>query len=444
MSAPDSPETRLLVPDLIRRKRDGGNLSPDEVAAFVDAMARGSVGEEQIGAFLMAVYFKGMVKEEVIAMTEAMRDSGDVMSWPECGPVVGDKHSTGGVGDKVSLPLAPALAACGAYVPMVSGRGLGHTGGTLDKMESIPGYQTRLSEERIKAIVQDVGCIICGQTERIAPADGLLYSIRDVTATVSSVPLITASILSKKAAAGLHALVLDVKVGRGAFMNSLAKARELANSLVATGNGLGINTTALITEMDHPIGRMVGNALEVAESVDCLKGRGPADLEELVTALGGALLSSVGLASDAERGAERIRFVLHDGSALDRFARMVAAAGGDPRVVDQGTDLLAKAPITTDVHATRAGYLACADSLEIARVALELGAGRVRKEDPVDPATGIELLVERGAQVAEGTPLLRVHHRDTLSPAHQRRLSEAVEMADDPLEVAPRVVEVLR
>ena len=431
----------MRIPDLILKKRDNGRLSAEEIEAFVSGVCADSIPEEQIGALLMAIFFQGLDKDETVALTRSMLHSGEVMQWPELGPHVADKHSTGGVGDKISLPLAPALAACGLKVPMVSGRGLGHTGGTLDKLESIPGYQTRLSQSEIRAIVQKVGCVICGQTEKVAPADKRIYSIRDITGTVESIPLITASILSKKAAAGLASLVLDVKVGIGAFMRNIEDARALAQSLVRVGGGLGIKTVALLTEMDHPIGSTIGNALEVRESIECLRGDGPDDLVELVTVQGGTLLHAAGKSPNVKEGVDKIHESLNNGSALKRFAQMVEAVGGNPEVVHDPEGILPKAKSTLDIKATSKGFLQSIDSLEAARVALELGAGRNNKEDEVDPAVGIEVLIPRGSAVDEETPVMRIHHQGNFTEDHLQRLHSATSISAQACPPKSRILE---
>jgi thymidine phosphorylase len=432
------------VPEIIRKKRDGACLNEGEIRTMIDGITEGTVGEEQIGAFLMAVYFQGMQPDETVILTRAMLESGDTLQWPNAPFPIVDKHSTGGVGDKISLPLAPALAACGVGVPMVSGRGLGHTGGTLDKLESISGYQTRLTADEIKQIVQEVGCVICGQTDRIAPADKRIYSIRDITSTVESVPLITGSILSKKASAGLGSLVLDVKVGEGAFMNDLAQAQTLAESLVRVSKGLGIKTAALITEMDHPIGRTIGNGLEVIESVECLHGNGPADTTELVCALGGELLHLSGVSNSPEEGFNTIWTSLNDGSALERFRAMVAAVGGDTSVCDDPVEALPKAPVQTDIPVRTEGFVLRIGSRMLADIALELGAGRTRKEDDVDPAVGIEILVSRGQELDPGQAWLRIHHRNNLTESQIERLQSALFTAHDAPDSTNRIIEIVR
>ncbi|MBR58710.1 MAG: thymidine phosphorylase [Myxococcales bacterium] len=430
--------------EILRKKRNGQRLSADELHQFVAGVTDQTISDEQVGAMLMAIFLNGLIPEETVELTRAMLNSGDQLDWGADHARVVDKHSTGGVGDKISLPLAPALAACGLLVPMVSGRGLGHTGGTLDKLESIPGYQVRLPAEEIHAVVQKVGCVICGQTDRIAPADRRLYSIRDVTETVDSIPLITGSILSKKAAAGLSALILDVKVGRGAFMADQESGQGLAESLVAVGKGLGMHTAAILTEMDHPIGRTIGNSLEIHETIECLQGTGNEDLIELVAALGGELLTLTGEAPDFESGTATIRKTLTDGSALERFRQMVEAVGGDPRVVDSPNELLPASPLSTVIECTEDGYLHSIDSLNLAWVALDLGAGRKQKTDTVDPAVGVEVLSARGEPLVKGQPLFRVHHRDAIDDSIRQRLLDTITIASEKSAVPSRILKTIR
>eukprot|EP00007_Cunea_sp_BSH-02190019_P007585 CAMPEP_0174236234 /NCGR_PEP_ID=MMETSP0417-20130205/5426_1 /TAXON_ID=242541 /ORGANISM="Mayorella sp, Strain BSH-02190019" /LENGTH=480 /DNA_ID=CAMNT_0015314845 /DNA_START=40 /DNA_END=1478 /DNA_ORIENTATION=+ len=457
----------LSFPDLLARKRDGLELSDAQVSQVVRGVTDGSLGDEQLGAFLMAVYLRGMTDAETTALTSAMLHSGRVLSWAEPAELrsmsslsvhregdpsssssssslasrVVDKHSTGGVGDKVSIPLAPALAACGVVVPMVSGRGLGHTGGTLDKLESIAGYRVALSEAELRAQIASVGCAICGQTGDIAPADRRMYAVRDVTATVASVPLITSSIMSKKAAISPAVLVLDVKVGRAAFMQTEAEARVLARSMLAVNRGLGIRAAAALTRMDAPLGRAIGNSLEIAESVRCLRGEGPVDLEHLVCVLGGLVLQRAGRAPSAERGAELVRASLHDGSALTRFRDMVQAQGGDVRMVDD-LSLLPAAEQVLPLVSERAGYVADLDALRIAKVALELGAGRKRKEDQVDFAVGVLLRVQVGQRIEAEQPWIDVHHQGNLTAAHIASLQAALTLQDEPCAAPDPVIDV--
>jgi thymidine phosphorylase len=383
--------------------------TPDAMRWFATGLADGAVTDAQAGAFAMAVLLQGLDEGCRVALTEAMRDSGDVLTWDLPGPVI-DKHSTGGVGDSISLLLAPALAECGAFVPMVSGRGLGHTGGTLDKLESIPGYTVEVTEARFHTLVADVGCAIVSATGRIAPADKRLYAIRDVTGTVESVDLITASILSKKLAAGLQALVLDVKVGSGAFLPSMDQARALAAALVGTANGAGCMTSALITDMDRPLALTAGNALEVAEVMDTLTGRAVTPrLVDLTCALGGEVLARCGLAEDAAQGGERVRATLQGGAAADRFARMVAAQGGPRDFAERYANRLPEAPVIRDVPALASGTVAAIDTRAVGTAVVHLGGGRLKGGDPVNPAVGFSALAAPGDAVGPDAPLARVH-----------------------------------
>lgn len=409
-----------LPQEIIRRKRDGAALSAEEIAAFVAGIADGSRGqtswgEGQLAAFAMAVFLNGMTAAETVALTRAMTASGRRIDWRDLdlpGPLL-DKHSTGGVGDKVSLVLAPILAACGAYVPMISGRGLGHTGGTLDKLESIPGYDATPSVERFRRVVADVGCAIIGQTADLAPADRRLYAVRDVTATVESIPLITASILSKKLAAGLDGLVMDVKCGNGAFAASERMARDLAESIVSVAGGAGLPCSALITDMDYPLGTTAGNALEVAESVAMLTGR-PADprLREVVLALAVEMLLLGRLADDGAEARRKAEAALTSGRAAERFDAMVAALGGPVGFVERSAALLPRAPITRPVPAGTAGFVTGCDTRAVGLTVIELGGGRRRVEDRIDPAVGFAGILPPGSRVAAGDPVAVVHAAD--------------------------------
>jgi thymidine phosphorylase len=402
----------MLAQEIIRRKRDGETLSADEIAAFVAGLTSGEVTEGQAAALAMAVVFRPLSGPERVALTEAMRDSGEVLSWDLPGPVV-DKHSTGGVGDNVSLMLAPALAACGAYVPMISGRGLGHTGGTLDKLSAIPGYDVAPGAEALRRVVGEVGCAVIGQTEALAPADRRLYAIRDVTATVESVDLITASILSKKLAEGLDALVLDVKAGSGAFMASESEARGLARALVEAATGAGCPCSALITDMDEPLASACGNAVEVANAVRFLTGAEvDPRLWDVTVALGGELLALAGLAPDAGAGAARIGAAFESGRAAERFGRMVAALGGPADFVERFEAHLPQAPVILDVPPERDGLLAGMDARALGLAVVELGGGRRRAQDDVDPAVGLSQVAGIGALVDADFPLARIHARD--------------------------------
>ncbi len=417
---------------VIASVRDG-RATPEGVAWFARALASGAATDAQAGAFAMAVLLKGLSEACRVALTRAMRDSGDVLTWDLPGPVV-DKHSTGGVGDSISLLLAPALACCGVYVPMVSGRGLGHTGGTLDKLESIPGFCVDTSEPRLRALMRETGCAIVSASSRIAPADKRLYAIRDVTSTVESIDLITASILSKKLAAGLQALVLDVKVGSGAFLPGVDQARALARSLVDTANGAGCRTSALITDMDRPLAWNAGNGLEVREVMDTLTARAPsARLVDLTCALGGEVLALCGRTADAGQGAAMIRAALDNGGAAERFGRMVAAQGGPVDFVEHYARHLVAAPVIRDVPAKGAGIVARIDTRAVGEAVVQLGGGRLKGGDPVDPRVGFSALAEPGAMVGHGAILARVHAADeTGAKAAIAALQAAYHLGDAP------------
>jgi pyrimidine-nucleoside phosphorylase len=395
----------FLPQALIRKKRDGQRLSEEEVRDFITGTADGSIPDYQVSAMLMAIFFRGLDGGELAVWADAMLRSGDIIDLSRLDRPKVDKHSTGGVGDKISLPLAPAVAACGAAVPMVSGRGLGHTGGTLDKLESIPGFRVNLPIEQFVDQVSRVGTCLIGQTDRVAPADRRLYALRDVTGTVESIPLIASSIMSKKLAEGIDALVLDCKVGDGAFMKSRAEAVQLARAIQSIGASAYVRLTAVLTNMDAPIGRLVGNALEVAESIQVLGGGGPADTRELTVALGGEMLVLAGLARDADEGRASIARSLDDGSALEVFRQVVEAQGGDPRVVNDPDGVLPQARRRTPVLAPESGTVRALAAREIGMAALLLGAGRRKVEDSIDPAAGIELAVHLGDRVERGEAL---------------------------------------
>ena len=418
-------------------KRDGGKLSPDDLTAFVDGYARGDVPDYLASAFLMAVYAHGMADDELAVLTRAMLHSGDVFDFRDLdGPKV-DKHSTGGIGDKASLPLAPALAACGVYVPMISGRGLGHTGGTLDKLEAIPGFRTDLDPATFRRVLEDTGLALGGQTEDLAPADKKLYALRDVTGLIESIPLITSSILSKKLAEGIDALVLDVKFGSGAFLTEPERGAELARTMVRVAADCGVRASAFQTNMHRPLGREVGNASEVRESLACLRGGGPAHLRELVCLLGGELLSLVVVAGDRVDGARRIGATLDDGSAMERFERVVAAQGGDVTALAEGPAL---APDRDVLTADASGHMRWRDLRLVGRAVGELGGGRKRLEDRVDPGVGLTVEVPEGELVTPGTPLVTIHHRGGHGLAEARALLvRAFELDGDPFEPSPLV-----
>jgi pyrimidine-nucleoside phosphorylase len=394
--------------DMIQAKRDGHAFSDEQIDAWIAGYTAGEIGDDQMAALAMAICFQGMNRAETVRWTAAMRDSGAQVEFGDNDAVRIDKHSTGGVGDKISIPLAPLVAACGVQVPMISGRGLGYTGGTLDKLDSIPGYRSDLSLPEFIAAVRTNGASIVGQTAELAPADRKFYALRDVTATVACEPLIVASILSKKLCEGLDALVLDVKCGSGAFMRDLDSARSLARSLVDVAKANGVRTGALVTAMDQPIGRMIGNALEIRESIDILRGQGPADSWNLCLELGARMLLLAGEVRDVGDGRELISAARSSGRALRRFAEMIETQGGDPHVVDR-PDLLPTAPRTVEVLSPFSDELAAFDAMSIARAAHALGAGRDRSDDAVDPRVGIELLVEPGEVVAAGQPVALLH-----------------------------------
>lgn len=405
----------MLPQEVIARKRDGHSLSAEEIAGFVAGVTSERVSEGQVAALAMAVFLNGMSRDEAVALTLAMRDSGEVLDWSDLNGPVLDKHSTGGVGDNVSLMLSPAIAACGGFNPMISGRGLGHTGGTLDKFDSIPGYQTQPDNALFRKVTKEIGCAVIGQTGNLAPADKRIYGIRDVTATVESVPLITASILSKKLAAGLHGLVLDVKVGSGAFMDSIAKARELANSLVEVANGAGLKTSALLTDMDHPLASAAGNAVEMQNAVDFLTGRQrDATLHDVTVALGAEMLVSGGLAANADDGAQKMREAFDSGAAAEKFSQMVAALGGPVDFIEKAETYLKKPPVHRVVMAGEdgeglSGRLAF-DTRQIGLAVIELGGGRTRPQDPVDHAVGLTNIAGRNWQAGE--PVCEIWARD--------------------------------
>ena len=406
----------MLPQEIIRRKRDGKALSAQEIGAFVRGVTSGTVSEGQIAAFGMAVFFNGMSRDEAVALTTSMRDSGDVLDWSDLPGPATDKHSTGGVGDNVSLMLAPIVAACGAYVPMISGRGLGHTGGTLDKMDSIPGYVSQPDLALFRRAVREAGCAIIGQTSDLAPADKRFYGVRDVTATVESVPLITASILSKKLAAGLGSLVLDVKIGSGAFMESARDASALATSLVEVANGAGLKTTALITDMNQPLASAAGNAVEVRNAVDFLTGRfRDPRLEEVTLALAAEMLLSAGRAGSQREGLQRARIALEDGTAADIFGRMVSILGGPADFVANPEKYLPKADVELTVKANQSGYVGAIATRDIGLAVVALGGGRIRPEDKVDHAVGITGLLPVGSKVKAGDTLAIVHARSPLA-----------------------------
>jgi pyrimidine-nucleoside phosphorylase len=405
--------------DVIQRKRDGHELTGEEISYFIDGYTRGQVPDYQASALAMAVFFKSMTAAETVALTRAMMETGEVLDLSDLpGPKV-DKHSTGGVGDKTSLILAPLAAACGLFVPMISGRGLGHTGGTLDKLESIPGFRVGLSLPEFRAVLRKCRLGLIGQTPEIAPADRKLYALRDVTSTVESRPLIAASIMSKKMAEGIDALILDVKTGDGAFMKSFEDSKALAEAMVEIGRGMGKRVAALITGMDQPLGRAVGNALEIAESVETLRGRGPKDLEDLSVELAAWMLSLGGAAPSMEAARAQVREKLRSGAGLAKLREVVELQGGDPKVCDD-PKLLPAAHETVDLPAQRGGRVAAIACRAVGHAAMLLGAGRETVDSRIDPAVGLVLHKKVGDPVEAGEPLLTLHVND------RRRLDESL------------------
>ena len=437
----------MLAQEIIRIKRDGGTLSREQIAEFVRGLVDQSWSEGQAAALAMAVFLKGMASAEIIALTQAMTRSGDVLDWAGArlnGPVL-DKHSTGGVGDKVSLMLAPIVAACGGFVPMISGRGLGHTGGTLDKFDSIPGYQTAPSIDRLRTALREAGCAIIGQTAELAPADRRLYAIRDVTATVESIPLITASILSKKLAAGLQGLVMDVKCGNGAFAASTAMARELARSLVQVANGAGLPTRACVTDMNQVLGHSCGNAVEVHEALEFLQGtRREARLLEVTRELSAELLLIGKLADDRDAALARVDRALNSGAALEKFARMVAALGGPVDFCERAHQYLVTAPVVLSVPAPRGGWVQSMATRDIGLLIIELGGGRRQASDAVDHRVGFSQVVGIGQRIEAGEPLAIVHAADRdAADAASARLVSLVQLGDTAPGSTPVLIERL-
>ncbi len=421
----------MVVPRLIERKRDGGTLTADEWAALVTGYTAGEVPDYQMSALLMAVVFRGLVPHELAALTDAMLRSGSCLPRHGGGPPRIDKHSTGGVGDKTSLILAPLLAACGVHVPMMSGRGLGHTGGTLDKLEAIPGFTTRMPLDRAARQLDAIGVVMFGQSDEIAPADRKLYALRDVTGTVESIPLITASIVSKKLAEQLDGLVLDVKVGSGAFIGDMDGARDLARTMIDVGTASDCATVALLTAMDRPLGRTAGNAIEVREAIEVLRGGGEADLLEVTLALGAEMLTMAGQAGTTEAATERLRSMLASGEALERFRAIVEWQGGDPRVVDDPS-LLPQAPVLRDVRSEQSGPLPPLPPRELGTLIVAMGGGRRLASDTIDPAVGLEILPCVGDQVNGGDVVARIHART------EAQADDAESVLDATLEAAWR------
>jgi len=400
----------VIPAKIIAAKRDSAELSDAEIAYFVQGFAEDKIPDYQMSALAMAIYLNGMSDRETATLTQQMLDSGTRLSWPDEGAPCVDKHSTGGVGDKVSIPLAPLLACCGLHVPMLSGRGLGATGGTLDKLESIPGFRTNLSLAEIHSLTKQVGCVITGASAELAPADRRLYALRDVTATVPSIPLITASIMSKKLAESLDALVLDVKFGSGAFMKTRERATELAQSHVRTGQRMGVHTTALLTDMNQPLGHMCGNANEILESIDILKGDGPDDVRELTLALAAELLVSTGIETDSTAAVRLAQQRLDDGSAYEKYQQMIVAQGGNP-------DAVLKLAVTHDVLAAQAGVVSAIDTEQLGTAVIVMGGGRRSMSDVIDPSVGIRMCVRLGDRVNQGQLLAQMFTHQPDQPA---------------------------
>ncbi len=425
--------TMMHAVDLIRKKRDGGSLEPEEIAWLIAGLGSGEVPRYQWSSLLMAINWRGMSTAETVALTRAMMNSGLVVDLGDItGPKV-DKHSTGGVGDKTSMIVAPIAAACGVSVPMVSGRGLGHTGGTLDKLESIPGFRVNLTLDEYRSVLRVCGLVLIGQTAEIAPADKTLYALRNATATVESIPLIAASILSKKLAEGIDGLVLDVKTGQGAFMESEQNARQLAEVMCAIGREMGKRVVALITRMDQPLGRAIGNAVEVAECIECLKGGGPTDLVDLSIELAAEMLVLGDLCQTREQARLHCRQALDDGAALDRFRRVIIAQGGDPGVIEH-PERLPTARHRNELTAMRGGFIRRIDARTVGHATMRLGAGRTRVESPINHAVGLILLKKVGDAVAPGEPI-GILHTDDLGTGHEhetRRIEQAIEIGDHP------------
>ena len=429
----------MIATDLLRQKREGHALSDADIEAFLAAYTDGRVPDYQMSAMAMAIYFRGLDARELGAWTRAMLHSGDVLDLSDIPGRKVDKHSTGGVGDKISLPLAPLVAACGVKVPMISGRGLGHTGGTLDKLESIPGFSVNLDVPTYRRLVRDVGACLIGQTSRLAPADRKLYALRDVTSTVESIPLISSSIMSKKLAEGIDALVLDVKFGSGAFMREFDRAELLAKTMVGIGASFGKDVVALLTDMDQPLGEAVGNALEVIESAEILKGRGPSDVRELTLALGAEMLVLGHVATTIDEARAQLEAAIADGRAFAKFEEIAAAQGGDARALSDYTRL-PTAKRLVEVTAARSGFVTAIQTDEVGRAAMLLGAGRQKVDDQVDPAVGLVLHKRVGDEVRAGDSLATLHVNDEAPlEAARRRLTEAFTFGEAPLAPRPLV-----
>ena len=429
-ASPNQVPPTFRATDVIRKKRDAVELSRDEIEVFVNAYTKGDIPDYQVSAWLMAVVLRGMTRPETAALTDAMLRSGEVLDLSSLSARKVDKHSTGGVGDKTSLVLAPLVAAAGVAVPMISGRGLGHTGGTLDKLEAIPGFNVNLPVSKFRRVLETCGCSMIGQTAEIAPADRKLYALRDVTATVESPYLICASIMSKKLAEGIDALLLDVKTGSGAFMKSEKDAAFLAELMVETGERMGKQMVALITDMDQPLGQMIGNALEVIECVEIMQGKGPADLRELCLELAGWMLYLGGASKSVAEGKKKSVDLISSGAALEKFRQMIELQDGDPRIIDD-FKRLPHAQHTLEVKSANAGFIASMQCEQIGTACVILGGGREKKEDSVDPAVGIVLHKKVGDRVEAGEPLATIHYNsETKAGRAQRLIESSIEVAE--------------
>jgi pyrimidine-nucleoside phosphorylase len=431
----------MLTPVIIQKKRDGDELPPDIINDFINGYVNDTIPDYQAAAFLMAIYFKGMTDAETAALTQAMMDSGDRFEPSDFNGSTADKHSTGGVGDKISIPLAPLVASCGVLVPMMSGRGLGHTGGTLDKLESIPGFTTQLDRTQFLTVLDTVGAAMIGQTDRMVPADRKLYALRDVTATVECIPLIAASIMSKKIAAGPQNLILDVKVGRGAFMKTADDARKLARAMVAIGTAHSRTVQARLTDMHtQPLGYMIGNSLEIIESAELLQGRGPADLRELTLILGADMLVMAGAADSTETARTMLSDKLDSGAAMDVFLKMVEAQGGDPSSVTPPYSL----PVSTrtiTLSAKQSGYIQGINPMSLGLAAVELGAGRSRKDDDINPEVGLELLIKTGDSISSGQDLIRIYYTKPPDQSLLETIQSAFEIGKHKPDSAPLLLD---
>ena len=433
----------MNVAELILKKRDGFALVEAEIAFLIKGYTAGRIPDYQMAAFCMAVFHRGMAANETLCLTRVMQQSGSVLDFSSLPGLKLDKHSTGGVGDKTSLIIAPLVAASGAYVPMISGRGLGFTGGTLDKLEAIPGFKVQLPLPRFRVVLEQVGCAMIGQSDEIAPADRKLYALRDVTATVESIPLICASIMSKKLAEGLDGLVLDVKTGAGAFMPTLEQSSDLAQGLVDIGNGLGTRTVALITDMNQPLGKAVGNALEVEEALQTLKGSGPRDVALLCEKLGSRMLSLSGDPKESSQARTKVAEALSSGRALEKFAQMVEAQGGDPKVIDNPA-LLPQAALQRVIESPSEGFVTNVNARTVGQVSMALGAGRETVDSSIDPSVGILLNKKTGDRVGKGEPLCRVYYNQPAKfESVRQRLLEAFVIAPDRIEPRPLIKRIV-